>query len=128
VYVFDHVAEKMAREHRHQVLARLAGAGWLYAGKHQLLAHAVAHEIGHVLLQQDAHSPTGLMRALWDRNDLQAMMAGQLGFTREESERVRAELLRRGDQREDQSRDRKGAVTSARRASAHPEQDRIASC
>lgn len=30
-----------------------------------LLGRAVAHEVGHLLLRSDAHSPSGLMRGLW---------------------------------------------------------------
>ena len=35
-----------------------------------ILGHAVAHEIGHLLLRTMTHSTTGLMCALWDREDL----------------------------------------------------------
>src|SRR5262249_17262808 len=33
----------------------------------QLLGLMVAHEIGHLLLPFNTHSPTGIMRAEWDR-------------------------------------------------------------
>ena len=35
-----------------------------------LLGQAMAHEIGHLLLGANAHSPRGIMRALWQRGDL----------------------------------------------------------
>ena len=45
-----------------------------------VLAHAMAHEIGHLLLPY-GHSPTGLMRAGWDEQDLRLAVRGRLIFT-----------------------------------------------
>jgi len=41
-----------------------------------LLAHVLAHEIGHILKGTNGHSPSGVMKGLWDRNDF-ARMAHQ---------------------------------------------------
>jgi len=49
-----------------------------------VLAHAAAHEIGHLLLGDEAHTPGGLMKAQWDRNDFQAMYQNRLHFTAEQ--------------------------------------------
>ena len=49
-----------------------------------VLAHAAAHEIGHLLLGDEAHTPGGLMKALWDHNDFQAMYQNRLHFTAEQ--------------------------------------------
>jgi hypothetical protein len=92
VYLSDHVAERMALA---QVMARVKGIVSHNATKGQILGHGIAHEIGHVLLHQASHSLAGLMRANWDRNDFQNMVAGHLLFTSEEAERVRAEITRR---------------------------------
>jgi hypothetical protein len=46
-----------------------------------VLAHAAAHEIGHLLLGDESHTPRGLMKAQWDRNDFQAMHQNRLHFT-----------------------------------------------
>jgi hypothetical protein len=35
-----------------------------------LLGHAAAHELGHLLLRSAGHSPAGLMRASWEVKDL----------------------------------------------------------
>ncbi len=35
-----------------------------------LLGRAIAHEMGHLLLASNAHSPHGLMRAIWSRAEL----------------------------------------------------------
>ena len=92
VFVFDHMIEKLAKE---QIMARVEGKIFRVPDKAQILGHAAAHEIGHVLLYQASHSPTGLMRANWDRNELQNMVVGELGFTPSEAKRVRTEILRR---------------------------------
>ncbi len=43
-----------------------------------MLAYAAAHEVGHLLLGEQAHTPRGLMKATWDTHDFQAM--AQNGF------------------------------------------------
>ncbi len=45
-----------------------------------ILGHAAAHEIGHLLLGSNSHSPQGLMRARWSRQDLQNAGIGQSSF------------------------------------------------
>ena len=92
VYVFDHVAARMAQA---QTMARVKKIVSFNADKGQILGHGMAHEIGHVLLRQASHSPKGLMRANWDRNDMQNVATGKLLFTAGEAERVRAEVSRR---------------------------------
>lgn len=57
-----------------------------------VLAHAMAHEIGHLLLPH-GHSDSGLMRADWDADDLRAASQGELNFTAVEAESIRARLL-----------------------------------
>lgn len=57
-----------------------------------MLAHAMAHEIGHLLLPY-GHSPTGLMRADWNAKDLDLAMAGRLNFTSEQAELIRGRFL-----------------------------------
>jgi hypothetical protein len=54
-----------------------------------LLGHVIAHEIGHVLLPYDSHSPTGLMRAGWDKNQAANAVFGSLKFTRGQSALIR---------------------------------------
>jgi len=59
-----------------------------------VLAHAMAHEIGHLLLSY-GHSPTGLMQAEWDATDLRLAVDRQLNFTNEQAELIRGQLLAR---------------------------------
>jgi hypothetical protein len=46
-----------------------------------LLAHVLAHELGHVLERTDAHSVAGVMKAHWDGQDLETMERKPLDFT-----------------------------------------------
>ncbi len=60
-----------------------------------LFGHAVAHEIGHLLLNRSDHSTTGLMRGHWDSKDLVQICRGELLFSPKEAELMGAELERR---------------------------------
>ena len=61
--------------------------------REDLLGAAVAHEIGHLYLGEDAHSAGGIMRATWTVREIDALRGGVLGFTREQQERIRAAVL-----------------------------------
>jgi hypothetical protein len=45
-----------------------------------VLACALAHEVGHVLMPDAGHSQEGLMRACWNRDDFNSADRGQLRF------------------------------------------------
>ena len=60
----------------------------------QVLAHAIAHEIGHVLLSSSSHSPAGIMRASWQDDEYKLLVSGQLRFTLAQTELIRTELAR----------------------------------
>src|SRR5262245_14991516 len=66
----------------------------LYRGKY--LGHFMAHELGHLLLPQSSHSATGLMRAQWNRDDLERAQHGQLRFTPEQASLIRSRATRLG--------------------------------
>lgn len=57
-----------------------------------VLAYAIAHELGHLLLPLAAHTPTGLMRACWSRDDFNRAEQGQLRFLPADAERIRSGL------------------------------------
>jgi hypothetical protein len=59
-----------------------------------VLGPVVAHEIGHLLLGSQAHSPDGIMQAQWRPRDFLTVLSGQSGFSREQSERMRGQLSR----------------------------------
>jgi hypothetical protein len=60
-----------------------------------VLGHLVAHELGHLLLPEGAHSKRGIMRCPLNREDWQAAGKGILLFTTEQGERLRAEVFAR---------------------------------
>jgi len=80
-WVFYHRVEKLAESGE--------------AGTAQILGHAAAHEIGHLLLGPNRHSSKGVMRAAWGPKDLQGAAWGQLVFTPEQAVVLRAEVLAR---------------------------------
>jgi hypothetical protein len=66
-----------------------------------ILAHVLAHEIGHVLEGTDWHAPSGVMKAHWSGPDYDAMEKCPLDFTPLDRELLREGLavrrLRRAD-------------------------------
>ena len=60
-----------------------------------ILGHAAAHEIGHLLLGSNSHSPLGLMRGSWSRQDMQRANSGELLFTRSQALLIRQEVCSR---------------------------------
>lgn len=65
------------------------------ASESQVLATVAAHELGHLLLRSGAHSPSGLMRERWDRDDLLRAAWGRLRFAPIEAAHIRAEVHNR---------------------------------
>lgn len=62
----------------------------------RLLAHAVAHEMGHLLIGKgDTHSPSGIMRARLTLEQLDRAARGQLLFTDEDGQWINKEIRRR---------------------------------
>lgn len=57
-----------------------------------LLGHVAAHEIGHLLLGTNSHSPAGIMHAHWTADDLARSKIGGLIFQEKESLRMKARL------------------------------------
>ena len=50
-----------------------------------VLSYAAAHEIGHLLLGDQAHTVLGLMKAQWDKNDFVDMKQNRLHFIRDQA-------------------------------------------
>jgi len=59
-----------------------------------ILGHAMAHELGHLLLGTNSHATGGLMRAHWGPGDLAQAAKGNLLFSLEESKRMRSRFTR----------------------------------
>lgn len=75
----------------YRVAGLAVGGLWEY----QILGHAMAHEIGHLLLGANSHAATGIMRAFWRPEDFHRMAAGYLLFSPEERERMQTTLRSR---------------------------------
>ena len=60
-----------------------------------ILGYAMAHELGHLLLPTSGHSPDGVMRVCWTREDLRHAACGELVFTPQQGEQMRGEVRAR---------------------------------
>jgi hypothetical protein len=65
------------------------------AGLVSLMGHAIAHEIGHLLLGQNSHARHGLMSGDWTVSDLRSLAKGQFNFRPDEAKKMRSEVARR---------------------------------
>jgi hypothetical protein len=66
----------------------------------ELLGHCMAHEIGHLLLGTNSHSPSGLMSARWNPEELELAARGQLSFSIDQAAAMRGDIRARRAQRE----------------------------
>jgi len=57
-----------------------------------LLAYAMVHEIGHLLLGSGSHASSGIMTASWKRAKLRKAQTGGLRFNEAQARRMRAEV------------------------------------
>ena len=91
-YVFYAKVEALAQ---HSGNRDLAGPQYFQVTKALILGHAIAHEIGHILLNLEKHTATGIMRGNWDMNDLLNAASGRLIFSTRQDEAIRGEVARR---------------------------------
>jgi hypothetical protein len=61
----------------------------------RVLGLAIAHEIGHLLLNSNTHATSGLMRAGWSRSELRRKDAATWQFLEAEAANIRAAALER---------------------------------
>ena len=61
----------------------------------EILGHALAHEIGHLLLGAHSHTVNGIMRASWKRKDLINASMGGLCFLPQQAQVIRGEIRAR---------------------------------
>jgi hypothetical protein len=74
-------------------VTELASGG--VASDAQILGHAIAHEMGHLLLGPAPHARYGLMHGGWSSQDLQSIRMGALLFSPREAAVIRQAALRR---------------------------------
>lgn len=63
-----------------------------------ILGHAMAHELGHLLLGTNSHSVQGLMRAHWDWENLQEAQRRELLFLPSEAAQIHSRVNNSGRQ------------------------------
>jgi len=61
----------------------------------QILGNVIAHELGHLLLGANSHTPQGLMRAHWSRDQLLATDLSQLRFSDQQCRQIRNSVATR---------------------------------
>jgi hypothetical protein len=71
---------------------KLAASSGVPAGI--ILGNAMAHEIGHLLMQSMEHSRTGIMRSRWGKDELHHAEMGTLLFTPEQAIAMRNGMLK----------------------------------
>ena len=71
------------------------GGGGGALGYGTRLGHAVAHEIGHLLLGPNSHSSGGIMRSVWRKTEDESMAKRSLLFDSGQASRLRATLIAR---------------------------------
>lgn len=80
-FVFYHRVESLAME--------------LRCARGVILGYALAHEVGHLLLGVNSHSPNGIMRARWTVKELRLASMGWFGFLPQQAAKIRADVERR---------------------------------
>ena len=96
IYVFYNRVEAFTQKLARREASRNYFAHAIYpVTTPQILGHAIAHELGHVLLNIETHSKIGIMRGDWNSEDLQAIYFGLLIFTPQQAEIIRKEVTRR---------------------------------
>jgi hypothetical protein len=74
-------------------VAELARSG--SAPRSVVLGHAMAHELGHLLLKTGAHTATGIMRAVWQPEEVREAARSALNFSGHQAKQMRAEVRAR---------------------------------
>jgi len=96
-YVFDSTVEALFQT---TLSAYRTGHIDRRVSESQILGIAIAHELGHLLLDLQGHSANGIMRGEWGLTDLRNAAFGMLLFTPEQAEVLRANARSRNTQRE----------------------------
>ena len=63
-----------------------------HASFYRVLAHALTHELGHVLLRSDLHEKSGLMKAIWTESDWQRAAVTIIPFSLDDMRFIAGQL------------------------------------
>jgi hypothetical protein len=74
-------------EDRVETVSRTAHASF-----YRVLAHTLAHELGHVLLRSKLHGKSGLMKANWTENDWQRAAVTMIPFSPDDVRSIARQL------------------------------------
>jgi len=105
--IFPMTAAKVQDGGQAFVMARIANIFWnrveeqaqrLNVSAPRLMGHTIAHELGHLLLGSNSHSPAGIMTARWDATTVTRICQEGLYFNHQQSELIRSEVRQRQDQ------------------------------
>lgn len=97
IYVFDGKAAAMSLM---TLAANSRGEIPWFIPRGRMLGHAIAHELGHLLLNQPGHSDRGLMRGEWGLPEMRDAAFGELLFTPQEAKVIQTEVRRRSERQE----------------------------
>jgi hypothetical protein len=61
-------------------------------GVADILGAVMAHELGHLLLGSNSHTPSGIMRGHWQSEELHRLVRGGLLFTPDQGQHMQGEL------------------------------------
>ncbi len=92
IYVFDDNVQSLFWK---VLNAHLMGNIDVNISRGLILGHVIAHEVGHLLLDQELHSVRGIMRGQWSFADLRDMARGLLNFTPQQAERMQDDIRSR---------------------------------
>jgi hypothetical protein len=67
--------------------------------KSVVLGHAMAHELGHLLLEPGWHAPSGIMMSEWHRKELHKAAQGNLVFRTADRRTIEENIRRRVEQK-----------------------------
>jgi hypothetical protein len=61
----------------------------------QILGATIAHELGHLILGPNAHTPEGVMRTDWGPDQFESIRTGRLEFSADQAKLMQMEVKRR---------------------------------
>jgi hypothetical protein len=86
-----------------------------------ILGCVIAHELGHLLLGPNSHSPSGIMQGEWRPKQIHLALTGRLHFASQQAKLIRAEARRRMDLKTGTPKEQRLATVDPRAEPKFPE-------